>query len=156
MAVQGFSTNNALAVRKWAKRVEAEAFKKAVVSPFIGKSSSSLIQMREELSKGPGDKLRITLRAQMDETVAPKQGNAGLEGNERTIDYFYDDLTFDQIRDAHRLYNVVDPQRVSFDQRDEARAALADLATAWLERGFFNQAAGAVYADDASTALTGN
>lgn len=156
MAVQGFSTSNALSPRQWAKRVEAETFKKAVVAPFIGKSSSSLIQMREELSKQPGDKLRITLRAQMDETVRPKQGNAGLEGNERTVNYFYDDLTFDQVREAHRLYNVVDPQRVSFDQREEARAALSDLATSWLEQAFFNQAAGAVYADDTDTSLTGN
>lgn len=153
---QGFSTSNGLAARVWAKRCEAEAFKKAVVSPFIGKTSSSLIQLRDELNKGPGDKLRITLRGQMDETVAPKQGNAGLEGNERSINYFYDDLTFDQVRDAHRLYDVIDPQRVSFDQRNEAKAALADLATSWLEQGFFNQAAGAVYADDSSTALTGN
>lgn len=156
MAVQGFSTSNALSPRVWAKMVEAEAFKKAVVSPFIGKSSSSLIQLREELTKQPGDKLRITLRAQMDETVRPKQGNAGLEGNERLINYFYDDLVIDQIRDAHRLYNVIDPQRVPFDQRDEARAALADLATSWLENWFFNQVAGAVYADDIDTSLTGN
>jgi N4-gp56 family major capsid protein len=156
MAVQGFSTSNAFNPRIHAKGVEAEALAKAVVSPFIGKTSSSLIQLREELGKGPGDTLRVGLRMQMDESTRPKQGNAGLEGNERTLNFYTDDLKIDHVRDAVRWYDVIDAQRITFEMREEARAALADYFTAVFEQWFFNQVAGALYADDTDTSLTGN
>lgn len=156
MAVQGFSTSNAFNPRIHAKGVEAEALAKAVTSPFIGKTSSSLIQLREELGKRPGDTLRVGLRMQMDETTRPKQGNAGLEGNERTLNFYTDDLVINHVRDAVRWYDVIDPQRITFEMREEARAALADYFTAVFEQWFFNQVAGAVYADDTDTSLTGN
>lgn len=156
MAVQGFSTSNAFNPRIHAKGVEAEALAKAVVTPFIGKTSSSLIQLRDEFQKGPGDTVRVGLRMQMDESVAPKQENDGLEGNERTLDFFTDDIKINQVRDAVRWKDVIDAHRITFEMREEAKAALSDYFTAVFEQWFFNQAAGALYADDTSTALTGN
>lgn len=156
MAVQGFATGNALSPRVWAKGVEAEALKKTVAFNFAGKTSSHLLQWRDELTRGPGDKLRVGLRMQIDDSTRPKQGNAALEGNERTLDFYYDDIVINQVRDAVRFYNVIDAQRITFDMREEARAALADYFAAVFDRWFFYQLAGAVYADDTDTSLTGN
>jgi N4-gp56 family major capsid protein len=154
MAVQSIATGNALTVKQWSVGLEAETLKKLSYRAFIGKRSDSLIQEKDELSKEPGDQITIGLRGQLDPTLAPVQGNAGLEGNERTIDLYTDAIKLDQIRDAVRFNNVIDKQRVTFDMRDEAKVALADKLAAVMDFAFFHHIAGNTAVDD--TALTFN
>ena len=140
MAVQGFTTSNALTVKQWSEGLEAEVLKKISYSGFIGKRSDSLCQWKDELATKPGDTVTIGLRMQLEN--APKSSTETVENNEQTLTIYNMSITLDEVVDAVRFKNVIDRQRVTFDMRDEARAALADqLANAW-DRSFFTQAAG--------------
>lgn len=143
MAVQGFTTSNALTVKQWSEGLEAEVLKKISYSGFIGKRSDSLCQWKDELATKPGDTVTIGLRMQLDN--APKTSTDAVENNEQALTIYNMTITLDEVVDAVRFKNVIDRQRVTFDMRDEARAALADqLANAW-DVSFFTQAAGARY-----------
>ena len=154
MSVQTFGTNNALTAKVWAEGLDAETLAKLSYRDFMGPTSDYLIREVDDLTKQPGDRVRLGVRAQLDETDAPIQGNAGLEGNEQTIDLYYDDLTLNQRRRAVRMYDVIDPQRVSFKMREEARSALSDQWKGTLDGDFFHQLCGNTAQD--TTALTGN
>ena len=140
MALQTVSTTHELAAKVWSKGLEAEFLKKVSVPHFIGKSSDSLIQHRDNLEKEAGDRDRVGLRLQ--DSVAPLTSGQAVETNELALRSKYMDITLDEFVHAYRWANVTDRQRVTYEHRDEARAALADLlANAW-DTSFFNQIAG--------------
>lgn len=140
MAVQSFATGDNLTVKQWSEGLEAEALKKISFSGLIGKRSDALIQWKDTLSTRPGDEETIGLRMQL--TDAPKTSGTAVEGAERTLTIYDDKFTIDEYADAVRFRNVIDRQRVTFDMRDEARAALADQMANALDSSFFNQVAG--------------
>lgn len=143
MAVQSFSTSNALVPQQWSEGLEAEVLKKISYTGLIGKRSDSLLQWKDTLSSKPGDTETIGLRMQL--TNAPKSSTDAVEGNEQTLTMYNMSFTIDEVVDAVRFKNVIDRQRVTFDMRDEAKAALADqLSNAW-DHSLFTQLAGATY-----------
>jgi N4-gp56 family major capsid protein len=140
MAVQGFSTSHALVPQQWSEGLEAEVLKKISWSGLVGKRSDSLVQWKDNLSNKPGDTDTIGLRMQL--TSTPKSSSDAVEGNEQTLTIYDMTFTIDEVVDAVRFKNVIDRQRVNFDMRDEAKAALADqLSNAW-DTALFNQLAG--------------
>ena len=140
MAVQGFATSHALVPQQWSEGLEAEVLKKISWASLVGKRSDSLIQWKDNLSNKPGDTDTIGLRMQLNST--PKTSSDAVEGNEQTLTIHDMTFTIDEVVDAVRFKNVIDRQRVNFDMRDEAKAALADqLAGAW-DTALFNQLAG--------------
>lgn len=149
MAVTEIATTNQLTVKEWAAGLEAEALKKISVMGFTGRRSNALVQMKDELEKGPGDQVTIGLRRQL--STAPKDASETVEGNELALDLESQSFVLDEFADAVRWKNVTDRQRVTFEMRDEARAALADLlANAW-DTSFFNQIAGVADPGGATT-----
>jgi N4-gp56 family major capsid protein len=142
MAVQSFPAGDPKAAVQWSIGVEAEVLKKISFNQFMGKRPDSVIHVKDELTKKAGDTVKYSLRYQLDETVPPKVGNAALEGNERIPDYQTDSLVIQQIRDAVRVYDVDDRQRITFDHREEARAGLGDLLSAALDQAFFHHICG--------------
>lgn len=140
MAMTEFGVNDPSARKLWSKKLEREALKATFIGGFIGESSNSLIQERTELKKGAGDKITITLRAQLkgDGVI----GDATLEGNEEKLSTFVDALMIDQLRHAVRSKGKMSEQRVPWSMRAEAKDALTDW---WAERhdtAFFNQVCG--------------
>lgn len=148
MSVQSFGVNDEFAVKVWSRGLEAEVLKKTSWTQYLGKTSSSLIQWKDELNKSRGDRIRVGLRMQLDtEGVA---GNTVLEGNESEIQIHEDDLVIEQMREAVRFYEGIDTQRVPFRMREEARHALTDWFSDRLDEIFFNHIAG--YTPQASVA----
>lgn len=140
MATQAFGTSHALVPQQWSEGLEAEVLKKISYAGLIGKRSDSLIQWKDTLSSKPGDTETVGLRMQLG--AAPKSSSQAVEGNEQTLTIHDFSFTIDEVVDAVRFKNVIDRQRVTFDMRDEAKAALADqLSNAW-DHSFFNQIAG--------------
>lgn len=152
MATQSFSTSNNLTVKQWSEGLEAEALKKISYAGLIGKRSENLVQWKDTLSTKPGDEETIGLRMQL--TAAPKDSSVAVEGSEQTLTIYDDKFTIEEYADAVRFKNVIDRQRVTFDMRDEARAALADQLANALDQSFFNQIAGNVI--ETSTTFTGH
>ena len=78
MAVTSYGVNNDLATKLWAKKLFAEALKQTSYAELMGTGSDSVIQLRGEMNKSEGDRLRIGLRMQLSgDGVA---GDGTLEG----------------------------------------------------------------------------
>jgi hypothetical protein len=65
MSTTTYGVNDALAVKLWSKRLAVEVSKATAIAPLIGKSSNSIIQLKDETQKGKGDKVTFGLRTQL-------------------------------------------------------------------------------------------
>lgn len=142
MAEQVFLTGNALTNKAWSLGVEAEVLKKISFAAFMGRRSDALLQVKDELMKGPGDQVTIGLRMQMDETVAAPSDVDVLTGNEKTLTFNDDALVINIIKEAIAWDTHMSRQRINFEMLDEAKNALADYIAAQLDLSFFNQLGG--------------
>lgn len=126
MATTTFGTNDPETVKAWSRRLSVEVPKATDIAPLIGNSMSSIIYKKDELSKGPGDRVRCTLRSQLVGRGATE--GETLEGNEESIQTFTDDLLINELRHAVRSKNTgsIDQQRISFNLRDQSYEALRD------------------------------
>jgi len=118
----------------------------------MGKTSSSMIMQKDETNKGPGDRIRCTLRMQL--TGDGIQGDGTLEGNEESLTTFTDDLIINQLRHAVRSEGKMTEQRIPFSIRAESMEGLSDwMADRW-DTWFFNQVCG--YTPQSDTRFTGH
>lgn len=152
MATTSYGVNNALAGKAWSKKLFVDALKKTYFEKFMGKTATSLIQIKDEVSKGPGDRITIGLRMQLSGDGV--QGDGTLEGNEESLTTYSDNVYIDQLRHAVRSSGKMSEQRVPFSVRDEAKSGLEDWWAGRLDAWFFNQLAGNTAVSD--TRYTGN
>lgn len=152
MATTLYATGNALAVKVWAKKLFEEALKQTYFSRFMGPGTDNVIQVKDEMSKGAGDRVTIGLRMQL--TGSGVQGDGTLEGNEEGLITFSDNVFIDQLRHAVRSAGKMSEQRVTFDVREECRMGLQDWTADRLDTSFFNQIGGNNAQTD--TRFTGN
>lgn len=140
MAATSYGVNHPLAVKAWSSRLYEETIRESYVGKFLGTSSNSLIQRKTELSKGPGDRVRLGLRMLL--TGDGIQGDATLEGNEEALTTYSMDIMIDQLRHAVRSGGKMSEQRVPFSVREEAMQGLKDWWTERLERSVANHLVG--------------
>jgi len=152
MATTDYPVNHPLAVKVWGRDLFHEALAETYFSKFSGKGTDVLCQIRSELNKGPGDRIRVGLRVQLNGDGTA--GDGTLEGNEEALSTFYDDLFVDQLRHAVRSGGKMSEQRVPFSVRNEAKAGLKDWWRDRLDTAFFNQLCGYTPAN-ADTRYTG-
>lgn len=152
MSNTSYGVNDALAVKLWSKKLFQEALKATYFSRFMGKSSSSIIQIKDETSKGAGDKITIGLRMQLSGDGVLEDGT--LEGNEEALTTYSDAVYINQLRHAVRSAGKMSEQRVPFSVREEARVGLEDWWAGRLDTAFFNQLGGNTAVSD--TRYTGN
>ena len=92
---------------------------------FIGKEkdSTKLIWKKTELDKGRGEDIYLYMRAKLDRTAGiPADGI--LEGQEAFLDYGYQTLRINQLRNAVALDGAMTEKRTIFDLRMDAKDAL--------------------------------
>jgi N4-gp56 family major capsid protein len=126
MAVTTFGVNDALAVKLWSKKLAVEALKATSIAPLIGPSADSIIQRKEELSKGAGDRVTFGLRTQL--TGDGVTEGEVLQGNEESLTTYSDAAVINELSHAVRMKGEtrIDQKRVPFNLRDEARSGLRD------------------------------
>jgi N4-gp56 family major capsid protein len=129
-----------MAVKHWSADLMKEALKRTYALRFMGKGSGSLCQIKTELNKQAGDRIRFGLRQQL--TGEGIAGDDTLEGNEEDLEIYTDDVFIDQLRHAVRSQGKMSEQRVPFTVRAEARDGLADWWADRIDSAFFNQLAG--------------
>lgn len=140
MALSEWGVNDASAVKLFSKKLNVEALKKTYIGAFISEKDNALIQEKTETKKGPGDKVTMTLRAQL--TGAGVQGDATLEGNEEALSTSTDALVLDQLRHAVRSKGKMSEQRVPWSVRAEAKDGLTDWWADRFDTSYFNQVCG--------------
>lgn len=124
MAVSSWGVNDALAVKTWSRKLFHEALKQTTMSKYMGEGSNSMIQVMNEVKKGPGDKITYGLRMQL--SGAGIQGDSTLEGNEEALSTYSDSVLINQLRHAVRSGGKMSEQRIPFSVREEARMGLQD------------------------------
>lgn len=152
MATTSFGVNDALAVKVWAKKLFVDALKSTVADKFMGKSSSSLIHVRDDLAKSAGDRITVGLRMQL--AGDGVQGDGTLEGNEEALQTYSDSIYINQLRHATRSAGKMSEQRVPFSVREENKTGLEDWWANRIDTSFFNQICG--YTLQSDTKYTGN
>lgn len=140
MATTDFGVNHPVAVKLWSRKLFREALKKTVASKFIGTGSDAVVQVKTDMQKGPGDRIRCTLRMQL--TGNGIEGDGTLEGNEEALTTYTDDVVINQLRHAVRSEGKMSEQRIPFSIREEARLGLTDWWADRIDTVFFNQLAG--------------
>jgi len=117
-----------------------QALKRTHALQFMGKDSNSVVQIKTELNKAAGDRIRFGLRMQL--TGDGIKGDSVLEGNEEDLVTYSQDIYIDQLRHAVRSGGKMSEQRVPFSVRAEARDGLADWWADRIDTAFFNQLCG--------------
>ena len=135
-----FGTNDELAVKIWAKKLFVESIKATQLDKFIGTGSDSVIQVKDELSKGAGDALKYGLRMQL--SGSGIAGDSTLDGQEESLVTYHDTIGINQLRHAVKVVGNMSQQRVTFDIRAEAQAGLVDWWAQRLDTSLINQLAG--------------
>lgn len=152
MSDTNFPLNHPMAVKRWANGLMKQALTQTHAMQFMGKDSNALCQIKSDLSKDAGDRIRFGLRMQL--VGDGVQGDATAEGQEEALEIYTDDLYIDQLRHAVRSTGKMSEQRVPFEVRDEARDGLADWWANRIDTWFFNQLCGNTAQTD--TKFTGN
>lgn len=152
MALTEFGVNHAAARKHWSSDVFKEALKRTYAMKFMGTGTNSLCQIRNEMQKGKGDRVRFNLRMQL--SGAGISGDGTLEGNEEALAIYTDDIFIDQLRHAVRSGGRMSEQRVPFEVREQARDGLADWFADRIDTAFFNHLGGAYGVSD--TRYTGS
>lgn len=151
MATTSYGTNDPLAVKLWSKRLSVEVLKSTWANRFMGASSSSLIQIKDETSKSAGDKITYGLRMQL--TGPGVVGDGTQEGQEESLTTYSDSVTINQLRHAVRSAGRMSQQRVPFTVRDEALSGLRDWWADRVDASWLNQICG--YTAQTDTRYTG-
>lgn len=152
MATTSYGVNANEAVKLWSRRLAREALKKTYIGKFMGEEDDSLVQLRNDLKKDKGDRIRVTLRMQLSGDGI--QGDATLEGNEESLTTYTDDFLINQLRHAVRSAGKMSEQRIPFSVREEAMSGLRDWWADRWDTWFFNQLCG--YTPQTDTRYTGN
>lgn len=140
MATTNYAVNHPLAVKLWSKELFHDVIGESFLGKFMGKSPSSLLQIKDETKKGAGDTIYVGLRTRLSGDGI--QGDSTLEGSEEALTTHRDSFVINQLRHAVRSGGEMSQQRVHFSVRDEAKDGLQDWWTERLETSFANQLAG--------------
>lgn len=136
-----YAINHPLAIKKWAPDLYKETLKKTYALQFMSKSKDALITIKTDLTdKEGGDRIRQGIRSQL--TGGGVSGDDTLEGNEESLETFYQDVLIDQLRHAVKSKGKMSEQRVPFSVRDEAKDGLSDWWSERLDTWMFNQLCG--------------
>ena len=103
----------------------------------MGSGVDNIIQVKEELKKEAGDS--ITMRLLMKLKGDGVTGDNTLEGNEEAMQYRDFTVTVDQIRNAVRLKGKMEEQKTSADMRKDAKTALSNWLTEYIDGQFFKK-----------------
>ena len=142
MAVTTYGVGDALAAKRFAKMLEAEALVTTEIAPLMGESAGSIIHVKNEPKKEKGDQVTFGLRMQL--TGDGVTENEAQEGSEESLTTYSDALILTEMSHAVRVKgkNTIDNQRILFDTQKEARAGLKDWYAKRMSIGFFLHAAG--------------
>lgn len=120
-------TTHGVSAEQWSNEVFGEYLGQNPFFNFTSTSTNSVIQVKEELTKAPGDAITVQLRAKL--TGAGVTGASALKGNEEDLVFYDQKLTVDTLRHAVILRGEMSEKRVAFDLRNQAREALVDWAS---------------------------
>lgn len=144
MSTTSFSTNSTLAVKLWARKTFSDAVKTTLYGSLTGTADTSIVQRRDDLSKGEGDRVRFRIRTLEDGDGGAEEDQT-LEGNEDGLDFSYFDMFLGERRKAFKVDLNLSAQRTMIDVRAEAKDAIEEWTEEYLDTTFMEYLSGAGY-----------
>lgn len=141
MSTTSFATTNALAVKLWARKTYNDAVKTTLYGKLVGDGDNAIIQRKDELKKGEGDRVRFRIRALAGSEQGVEEDDT-LEGNENGLDFSYFDLTLGEKRNAFKVDLNLSEQRTMIDVRAEAKDAIEEWTQEYLDVTFLEYLSG--------------
>ena len=114
-----------LTVQQWDEKFFTEYVQHNAFAPEMGTSENNIIQVKENLTKKPGDSLTYALVNRL--SNAAVTGSSTLEGNEEDMDSRSHKLTVTKRRNAVRVAEI-DEQFSAISLRDASKAVLKTWA----------------------------
>lgn len=121
----------ALRVQQWDDKHHTAYVRGNRFKPYMGVSENSIIQLKEDLTKKPGDAITIPLVGALDASAGPNDGTTSLVGNEKALPNDGHKITVSMVRDAVAV-TVIEEKKSPIDIREAGKVALADLQTRYL------------------------
>jgi N4-gp56 family major capsid protein len=142
MGMTDYAANDAMAVKLWSRMLSLQSLDSTDIKPLIGDDENSIIQMKDETSKGPGDQVTYGLQIQLQGAGFTENDTA--EGNGESLATFSDALTINELGHVVGVKPevTIDAQRVPFNARAQARMGLKDWWSKRYSVSFFNVVCG--------------
>lgn len=118
----------ALILKAWAKATWDFGKKESYFNRFMGHSRDSIIQIHEDLSRGKGTSIEVSLLMPLDGAGIIEDNT--MEGNEEKMNYRSCNVVLSRIRNAVRLAGRFEEQKTQEKMRTDMRKVLS----AWLAR----------------------
>jgi len=112
-----------LTVQQWDEQFFVESLNANIFKPFMGTKTNSVIQIKQNLTKKPGDSVTFALVNKL--TGAGVTGSATLEGNEESVISRSQKVVIDQYRHAVRI-PVLEDQFSAIPLRNAGKDVLLD------------------------------
>ena len=132
MAYTEVLTSHGLTAEQWDNDLFKEYITELWWKNLMGTSTDAIIQVKDDLTKKPGDALTIGVRGQMQ--GGKVTGNNKAAGNEGKVDFFSQRITIDNVRYVIKIENVpMSQKRVGFDVLSQAKDALTEKSRIGME-----------------------
>ena len=157
MADTQFESSDALTVKKWASKAGYDVVYRSDLSPMIGEDMNSIIHLKTELTKGPGDQITYTLAKKLTGDGFTTREVA--EGNGESLSLYSDSALINELGHVVSIPNdgrAIDAQRVPV----KLRAMAKNLLTTWkqerMSQVFFYHVCGYTVANASGAKFNGN
>lgn len=145
--------STALRVKQWDDKHHLSYIRANRFKPYMGTDENAIIQLKEDLTKKPGDAITIPLVGALSTSGGPKDQTTTLVGNERALPNDGHQIALRLVRDAV-VVDVVEEQASPIDIREAARVSLKDLQMRYLRNDVIT-ALGSIAGKAYSDATTG-
>lgn len=121
----------AIRAQQWLDKYHSTYIRDSRFFPYMGKTENAVIQVKEDLTKKPGDAITIPLVGALDPTAGPNTGSTALVGNEKALPNDGFKMTVSVVRDGI-VVNNMEEQASAIDIYEAARMGLKDLQARYL------------------------
>lgn len=137
--------------KAWARDTYEAGKAKTFFNKFMGKSSDSIIHVKEELFKGSGTSITIPLLLPL--KGAGITGDNMLEGNEEQLVYKDFNVELQRVRNAVRIAGKFEEHKTQYNMRTDAKNGLADWLARYIDCAIFSVLTGVLSTDMSWTTL---
>ena len=141
MAYTEILTGHGVTVSQWEDRIAAEYIGQLWMKNLMGPSMDAVIQVKQDLTKAPGDAINIGIRSQLKGGYV--SGNAFGLGNEGRVEFYNQRIVIDNVRHLVRFDDVpMSQKRVGWDLLNQGREALVEKARIRLDEDIIGSLSG--------------
>ena len=141
MAYTEILTTYGVTVSQWENRIAAEYIGQLWMKNLMGPTQDSVIQVKQDLAKMPGDAINVGIRSQLKGGYV--SGNTFGLGNEGRVEFYNQRIVVDNVRHLVRFDDVsMSQKRVGWDLLNQGREALVEKARIRLDEDIVGSLSG--------------